>query len=365
MFYGIGKVSDYAQLFSLKVEANYRKKTGSKLRQDSGQIVMSSALNSSQLTNNKKTKKTRNGLMDSATVSAIKQKLRTGKRLSGAELKYLKENDPDLYSKAKKAEEYREELKQQLKRATTKSEARLALTQMQVKMLLEMTYGGSVNADPSANAGGDSGTASAAAGSDSVAVAADGGASAAASFDTSLSMSAGDVFPDAELNVNADSSAEAKANAALAAEAIQSSDFSGNAINSDIDADADDNAVTNEAEAREDVNKDGQLSKDELRQLATDAANAKLELDEQWLYVLRALLDEWQKYASTKTYREMSEDALDKLSADKDKNKSRPNADYDRNEKTAAGIPADNIADSYQKSAALAEEITIGYDAIG
>ena len=37
---------------------------------------------------------------DSASVEAIRAKLKVGKKLSPAELKYLREHDPELYAKA-------------------------------------------------------------------------------------------------------------------------------------------------------------------------------------------------------------------------------------------------------------------------
>ena len=155
MFEGIGKIGDYVQRKELKVEAKYRLKTGQDMKK---QIQKQVADDIWRQMTTKVSKKT-----DEARIAGIKQKLRSGKELSASEMKYLKETDEDLYTKAKKAQETREELRSALKRAKTKSEARMALVQAQAKVsteaLLEAKSGSGAGA--SATAGMDGAAAAA------------------------------------------------------------------------------------------------------------------------------------------------------------------------------------------------------------
>lgn len=113
MFEGIGKIGDYVQLKELRTEAKYRLKTGQDMKK---QIQKQVADDIWRQMTTKVSKKT-----DEARVAGIKQKLRSGKELSASEMKYLKETDEDLYTKAKKAQEARDELRSALKRAKTKN----------------------------------------------------------------------------------------------------------------------------------------------------------------------------------------------------------------------------------------------------
>lgn len=79
---------------------------------------------------------------DNARLAMIKDKLRSGKKLSAAEMNYLKENYPAVYEKAQKAERAREELQAQLKKARSKEEARTMILHAQLKAVQEAQAGG-------------------------------------------------------------------------------------------------------------------------------------------------------------------------------------------------------------------------------
>lgn len=65
----------------------------------------------------------------------IDAKMRSGKRLSAAEMEYLKENDPQTYQKAKQIEMEREAYERELKRCRTKEEVqRLKLSHAAASM---------------------------------------------------------------------------------------------------------------------------------------------------------------------------------------------------------------------------------------
>ena len=64
-----------------------------------------------------------NDVAEQNKLGSILTKMRTGKRLSQAEKKYLKENAPDTYTKYQMIEAERDGYRRQLKRAKSKEEA--------------------------------------------------------------------------------------------------------------------------------------------------------------------------------------------------------------------------------------------------
>lgn len=133
-FSGIGKIGSFVRQKNLIFAANYKIKTGQRLVDDSGRLnftrsTMFDAVNAAQ----KKSLKE----VDKARLALIKQKLRSGRKLTSAEMNFLRENDAKTYKKAKYAEEVREELKDALKSAKTKNEARQAVMQAMVKVSSE------------------------------------------------------------------------------------------------------------------------------------------------------------------------------------------------------------------------------------
>ena len=110
-------------------------------------------------------KKNSVGAADKTRLASIKQKLKSGKKLSAAEMSYLKEKDPSTYKKAKYADEAREELKAELQQADTKQEARQAVMRAIAKIAADcsadfdalkggagvggISFGGDISADMS------------------------------------------------------------------------------------------------------------------------------------------------------------------------------------------------------------------------
>ena len=71
------------------------------------------------------------------TMQRIDRKLKTGKKLSAAEMDYLRKNAPDLYVKAVKIEAEREEYRRALSRCKTKEEAKQLHTEKTMQLLTE------------------------------------------------------------------------------------------------------------------------------------------------------------------------------------------------------------------------------------
>lgn len=269
MFEGIGKIGDYVQRKELKVEAKYRLKTGQDMKKQMQKQVADDIWR--QMTT-KVSKKT-----DEARIAGIKQKLRSGKELSASEMKYLKETDEDLYTKAKKAQETREELRSALKRAKTKSEARMVLVQAQAKVsteaLLEAKSGSGAGASATAGMGG----AAAAAGS--------AGDAASAANPGGEAMGAANGAQD----IN---------------EAMGEAD--GTAENGTEETSIEDSGASDEEEA---AGKTAENRQQTLENLERDGS--KMDFDTKFIYQMRALQDEWNRYEKDKAYQELPENDLE------------------------------------------------------
>ena len=136
-FTGIGKIGAFVKQKNLLYAANYKIKTGQTLVDGSGRLnfkrstTMFNSVNSA--------KKNSSSAADKARLASIKQKLKSGKKLSEAEMNYLRQKDEKLYKKAKYAEEAREELKNELRAAKTKQEARQAVMRATAKVAADAT----------------------------------------------------------------------------------------------------------------------------------------------------------------------------------------------------------------------------------
>ncbi len=302
MFEGIGKIGDYVQRKELKVEAKYRLKTGQDMKK---QIQKQVADDIWRQMTTKVSKKT-----DEARIAGIKQKLRSGKELSASEMKYLKETDEDLYTKAKKAQEARDELRSALKRAKTKSEARMALVQAQAKVsteaLLEAKSGSGAGASATAGMGG----AAAAAGS------ADGAASVSNPGGEATGAAAMDTGVDADLAGSDTSAAGTSAdgtqetvNGAQAASGM-TGEASGTAENGAAEASAEDGDASGD-EKDEAAGKTAENRRQTLENLERGGAGDKMDFDTKFIYQMRALQDEWNRYEKDKSYQELPESDLE------------------------------------------------------
>jgi len=79
------------------------------------------------------------------TLSLIAGKLNTGKRLSAAEKRYLRDNDPDTYRKAEMLERERRLYRRRLEKARTKDEVRKLNMSVSAHMVSEGGAAGSGN----------------------------------------------------------------------------------------------------------------------------------------------------------------------------------------------------------------------------
>ena len=135
-FMTIGKVGTYLRQKNLSFAANYKIRTGQRVTDSNGNLNFVQSSTFHQVTAS--TKKT-NSEIKTARLAAIKAKLMSGKKLSNEEMAYLRENDSELYKKAKHADEKREELKSELKGAKSKKEARQILARAMAEASAEAT----------------------------------------------------------------------------------------------------------------------------------------------------------------------------------------------------------------------------------
>ena len=133
-FVTIGKVGSYIKQKNLSFAANYKIKTGQSVTDGNGNLCFTQTSMFEQL--NQATKKTADEVK-TARLASIKNKLMSGRKLTDEEMGYLRENDAELYKKAKHADDAREELKAELKGAETKQEAREILTRAMIKASAE------------------------------------------------------------------------------------------------------------------------------------------------------------------------------------------------------------------------------------
>lgn len=281
MFEGIGRINTYLKQQDLKLQANYKIKNGKSLKDLTRELdkAKDDFVSRYQAGSTKKNSSSNAAKM---RVALIRQKLRRGKELSADDLRILKENNTDLYAKAKKAQKARDELKLALKQAKTKEEANRAVMQAQIKVAaeaqLEAKNGGGI-----AVGGGGS--------SDS---AADSGeASAAASFSSDVSSDIGE----------SDAATE-KANVAAAE---NNPSINTNENSNDIADDDNNNADENDSDKD---SKDKKLAA--LKDYAASNSDKDLAMPmEKFLFILAAIQDEWHTFTHSKTYNEMPDNYID------------------------------------------------------
>lgn len=294
LFEGIGRVSDYAQLNNLRREAKHRVKTGQSLVQAMGAPLQISRqrFSEAQESNTKR---------DAERESLIRQKLRNGQKLSPMDKQYLKDKDPDLYDKVARIEERREALERALKRAKSKEEARLAVAQANISVLAEMQRGGGASSVSGAGGGGSAGAA------EMPAAAANGSAAAA-----------GDAL-DAPQATGADAApATGDLQGAIGREAVAAqSDAALSVPNAGQDG-ADggyadgvqDHSCGEEKDACGNRRTPPSAEMAEMLRTAQQAGN-RLPIDDERVYLLRALQREWMEYANTKEYRNLPDTIRD------------------------------------------------------
>lgn len=293
LFEGIGRVSDYAQLNNLRREAKYRVKTGQSLVQAMGAPLQISRqrFSEAQESNTKR---------DAERESLIRQKLRNGQKLSPMDKQYLKEKDPDLYDKVARIEERREALERALKRAKSKEEARLAVAQANISVLAEMQRGGGASSVSGAG-GGSAGHAEmpAAAANGSAAAAGD-ALDAPQAADADAALTTGDMQGAIGREAVA-----AQSDAALSVpNAVQ-----GGADGGHVDG-VQDHSCGEEKDACGNRRTPPPAEMAAMLRTAQQAGN-RLPIDDERVYLLRALQREWMEYANSKEYRNLPDTIRD------------------------------------------------------
>ena len=293
LFEGIGRVSDYAQLNNLRREAKYRVKTGQSLVQAMGAPLQISRqrFSEAQESNTKR---------DAERESLIRQKLRNGQKLSPMDKQYLKEKDPDLYDKVARIEERREALERALKRAKSKEEARLAVAQANISVLAEMQRGGGASSVSGAG-GGSAGHA------EMPAAAANGSAAAA-----------GDAL-DAPQTADADAApTTGDMQGAIGREAVAAQSDAALSVPNAVQGGADgghadgvqDHSCGEEKDACGNRRTPPPAEMAEMLRTAQQSGN-RLPIDDERVYLLRALQREWMEYANSKEYRNLPDTIRD------------------------------------------------------
>ena len=320
MFEWVGKISDYTATWKLKKEANWRIKTGQSISlTDSKKDFAEEARQRKPQTVGTLAKVT-----DATRLAIISQKARGGKKLTPEELRLLKENDEALYQKAKKADDAREELKAALKRAKTKEAARRILMDAQLKVAIEAMEAAKSGAGslPAASANGAGGASSPEAGraaANDSAAAPEGGASgfgdgAAPALAGAGEAAAAKVAPAAQAGQEAQGGA-ASANSSAASANGSATSTNGSAKGAQNGA-AEKGAAHN-GKAHDAGEKKPSFLEERVAQLKAsysramdeleNAKNAKFDLDDTYIIVLRALADEWREFTSSKAWEKLPE----------------------------------------------------------
>ena len=320
MFEWIGKISDYTATWKLQKEANWRIKTGQSISlTDSKKDFAEEARQRKPQTVGTLAKVT-----DATRLAIISQKARGGKKLTPEELRLLKENDEALYQKAKKADDAREELKAALKRAKTKEAARRILMDAQLKVAIEAMEAAKSGAGslPTASASGAGGASSAEAGraaANDSAAAPEGGASGFGDGAAPALAGAGEAAA-AKAAPAAQAGQEAQGGAASANGSAASANGSATSTNGSADGaqnGAAEKGAAHNGKAHDAGEKKPSLLEERVAQLKAsysramdeleNAKNAKFDLDDTYIIVLRALADEWREFTSSKAWEKLPE----------------------------------------------------------
>ena len=298
IFEGIGRVGDYAQLRNLRREMKYRIKTGTSLAQAMGASVQPGKVKSDEA-------QKLHGTSDANREAQIRQKLRQGQKLSPGDKRYLKENNPDLYDKVERIEMRREALERALKNAKSKDEALRAVAQANLSVLSEMQKGGGDAPNLSAAGGGS------AAGAGTSVMTAGGDAAAADALDAPLSEGA-EAAPTTgamQGEIGRD---------ALAAQGGDAAHTAGSTDTAHTDGAQSDPHKEREhfqpgSSTRDAYGNRRVLSSEEMADMLRQAQEAgKLSpLDNEKVYLLRALQRAWMEYANSEEYKNLPNTALE------------------------------------------------------
>ena len=356
MFEWIGKISDYTATWKLKKEANWRIKTGQSISlTDSKKDFAEEARQRKPQTVGTLAKVT-----DATRLAIISQKARGGKKLTPEELRLLKENDEALYQKAKKADDAREELKAALKRAKTKEAARRILMDAQLKVAIEAMESAKSGAGslPAASANGAGGASSPEAGraaANGSVAAPEGGASGFSDGAAPALAGAGEAAA-AKAAPAAQAGQEVQGGAASTNGSAASANGGAASTNGSTEAaqsGAAEKGAAHDGKAHDAGEKKPSFLEERVAQLKAsysramdeleNAKNAKFDLDDTYIIVLRALADEWREFTSSKAWEKLPENEREA----KLRGKHGAAGDYGRRGSADALL---SLADSYKIS---------------
>lgn len=301
-FQNIGTLNVYLQQKKLRFAASYKAKTGQRLTdavKSMNSSVVSSMMSSTRKADDEASKQ---------RVSLIKQKLMSGKKVSSTEIEYLRERDPSLYRKAKKAQEYREELQAKLRACKTKQEARMAVAQSMVKAAAEISE--ELSAAKAAAGGAGGGAASAAGFSEP------GGDTSSQVFGSAGAENAAKTSGDASAaNANVETM-DASAGGGLSADANAQNGGSANAETANVEnggsAAAESAGKTSEAgQTGNTTDANGTDGKAASQSSPMDTAGQDMSPDsilEKFIMIVRALQDEWETFSGSEEYKDLPED---------------------------------------------------------
>lgn len=271
-FATIGKVGSYIRQKNLSFAANYKIRTGQRVTDSSGNLSFSQSTMFEQI--NKTTKKTADEIK-TARLATLKSKLMAGRKLSNEEMAYLRENDEDLYKKAKHADDAREELKAELKGAKSKQEARQILTRAMVKASAEASAELAACKAGIATGGGAVGETSIATGNVSTAI-------------ENISIG-GELSTSIENNLNVNETSTPTENVSSVNE----------------------NSTSTENISSADKNSNSRENNFGVNENSNDGENPAQGILEKFIMTIRALEDEWAKYTNSDEYKNLPEDFLD------------------------------------------------------
>lgn len=268
-FATIGTLSSYVKQKNLLFAAKHKIRTGQTLTNANGNFI---SMNTSTFDKLRAAAKSSLDQAKAQKLALIKRKLKAGQKLSDEELGFLRVNDPKTYKKAKAADDAREELKDDLKKAKTKGEAREAMTRAMIK-------------------------ASSAAMAELSALGAGGGNSAGGS-----GFSGGEVSSGGE-NISG-------------AENISGGEVSA-AGNENFSATENKTLV----EVNQSIQNPNDQSTDEKNPLAQknsdDGKNSPEDIMEKYIWTIRALENEWAKFTNSQHYRDLPEHKSDEVTVKK------------------------------------------------
>ena len=272
-FATIGTLNSYVKRQNLTFAAKHKIRTGQTLTNSNGNFI---SINTSTFDKLREAAKASTDQAKQQKLARIKQKLKAGQKLSDEELGFLRVNDTKTYKKAKAADDAREELKSELKKAKSKGEAREAMTRAMIKAsstaMAELSALGQGGGNVSAGGGNVSAG--------------------------EANISGGEVMSSGEANISGgEISAEGNQNIsgmenqtlAEINQSIQNSD--------DKSFDADKNPL---AQKNSDADK-----------------NTPEDIMEKYIWTIRALEDEWAKFANSDEYKNLPENLTEKNTAKK------------------------------------------------